>query len=90
LQEAANNIAKHSNADHISVSLSKEGNSLELIIKDDGRGFDPESVLETEDVETGFGISSMKERTELSGGSFSIESGEGAGTTIRAAWPGKP
>jgi PAS domain S-box-containing protein len=89
LQEAANNIAKHSHADRVSVSLSKENESLELIIEDNGRGFDPESVLETEDVETGFGITSMKERTELSGGSFSIESREGGGTIVRAVWPGR-
>jgi signal transduction histidine kinase len=87
LQEGANNIAKHSSADRVSVSLSREGGSLELVIGDNGRGFDPERVLETEDVETGFGITSMKERTELSGGAFSIESKEGAGTTIRAVWP---
>jgi PAS domain S-box-containing protein len=87
LQEAANNIAKHSSGDRVSVSLSKENESLELTIKDNGRGFDPESVFETEDAETGFGITSMKERTELSGGSFSIQSKEGAGTTIRAVWP---
>ncbi|MBW2172691.1 MAG: PAS domain-containing protein, partial [Deltaproteobacteria bacterium] len=87
LQEAANNIAKHSTADRLSVSLSKENDSLELVIEDNGRGFDLESVLENVDVETGFGITSMKERTELSGGSFSIESKEGAGTTVRAVWP---
>jgi signal transduction histidine kinase len=89
LQEAANNIAKHSTADHVGIFLSKEEDSLRLVIEDNGRGFDPENVLETEDVETGFGITSMKERTELSGGSFSIESREGAGTTIRAVWPGR-
>jgi PAS domain S-box-containing protein len=89
LQEAANNISKHSSADRVNVSLSRRNDSLELVIQDNGRGFDPESVLENEDVETGFGITSMKERTELSGGSFSIESREGSGTTIRAVWPGR-
>jgi signal transduction histidine kinase len=62
---------------------------LELVIEDNGRGFNPESVLAAEDVETGFGITSMKERTELSGGLFSIQSGEGSGATIRAVWPGR-
>jgi len=90
LQEAANNIVKHSKADRVSVSLSKENDSLELNIEDSGQGFDPERVLETEDVETGFGITSMKERTELSGGSFSIQSREGGGTNIRAVWPCGP
>jgi PAS domain S-box-containing protein len=87
LQEAANNIAKHSKADRVRVSLRKKGDVLELVIEDNGRGFDLEGTLTTEDVETGFGITSMKERTELSGGSFSIESKTGTGTTVRAAWP---
>jgi signal transduction histidine kinase len=90
LQEAANNIAKHSSADRFSVSLTKQNDSLELVIADNGQGFDPDSVLETEDIETGFGITSMKERTELSGGSFSIESVKGIGTTIRSVWPRTP
>ena len=90
LQEAANNIAKHSSADRFSVFLSKKNNLLELVIKDNGRGFDPDSVLETEDIAGGFGITSMKERTELSGGLFSIESVKGTGTTIRAVWPREP
>ena len=87
LQEAANNVAKHSGADRFSVSLSKKSDFLELVIADNGRGFDPDSVLETEDIQTGFGITSMKERIELSGGAFSIQSVKGTGTTIRAIWP---
>jgi PAS domain S-box-containing protein len=87
LQEAANNIAKHSQADRVRVSLRKKGDVLDLVIEDNGGGFDLQRVLNAEDGETGFGITSMKERTELSGGSFSIESKTGAGTTVRASWP---
>lgn len=87
LQEAANNVAKHSQADRVRVSLRKKGDVLELVIEDNGGGFDLQSVLTAADGETGFGITSMKERTELSGGSFSIESKTGAGTTVRASWP---
>jgi signal transduction histidine kinase len=87
LQEAANNIAKHSEADQVKVSLSRGKDALELVIEDNGRGCDLERVLATDGFQTGFGITSMKERTELSGGSFSIESKEGGGTTVRAEWP---
>jgi signal transduction histidine kinase len=87
LQEATNNIAKHSKADRMRVALGKNEGAVELVIEDNGRGFDPRSVPTAEDGETGFGITSMKERTELSGGSFSIESKKGAGTTVRASWP---
>ena len=87
LQEATNNVAKHSKADRMRVALGKNEGAVELVIEDNGRGFDPRSVPTAEDGETGFGITSMKERTELSGGSFSIESKKGAGTTVRASWP---
>jgi signal transduction histidine kinase len=58
-----------------------------LEIKDNGTGFDVEEVLTRERSGRGLGLESMRERTELSGGSFRIESAAGKGTTIRASWP---
>lgn len=87
LQEAMNNVAKHSNADRVSVYLRKADNIIELAVEDNGSGFDIEGLPSIEGPEAGFGIASMKERTELSGGVFSIESSKGAGTTIQASWP---
>ncbi len=81
IQEATNNISKHSRATLIQLSLGKKEDKIELMIEDNGMGFD----LETS--KRGLGITSMRERTELSGGSFSIESILGKGTTIRASWP---
>lgn len=78
-QEALNNIAKHSRAGRVSLSLRKEGKEIQLAIRDNGRGFDPNKVVK------GFGLSTMRERAELSGGIFTIESGE-EGTIIRACW----
>jgi signal transduction histidine kinase len=49
-------------------------------------GFDLEKALSVENSRKGLGLSSMKERTELSGGSFFIESGKGEGTVVRAIW----
>jgi PAS domain S-box-containing protein len=86
IQEALNNIAKHSRADVVSLSLRKSDQGLELAIGDNGQGFDLAGVLSVESPEKGFGLSSMRERTELSGGSFSIESTIGVGTTIKATW----
>jgi signal transduction histidine kinase len=80
IQEALNNIAKHSKADLVHLSLRKEGDKIELEIKDNGIGFDIETV------EKGVGLDSMRERAELSGGAFTIESTIGRGTTIRACW----
>jgi signal transduction histidine kinase len=87
IQEAMSNCAKHSEANSIYLFLQKIDGSIELLLEDNGRGFDPRKVLDTESTERGFGLTSMRERTELSGGSFDIESRVGKGTTIRARWP---
>jgi len=86
LQEALHNVAKHSQADHVRLSLRKTNSNLELAIEDNGLGFDLEHVLSVESSKRGLGLASMRERTELSGGSFAVESSRGAGTTIRAVW----
>jgi PAS domain S-box-containing protein len=86
-QEALNNIAKHSKADLIHLSLRKKGDKIELVIKDNGMGFDLEDILSSERSRRGLGLDSMRERTELSGGTFVIETTLGAGTMIRASWP---
>jgi PAS domain S-box-containing protein len=86
-QEAMNNIAKHSQADLIHLSLRRMENKIELFIKDNGIGFDLEEILSSEGSKRGLGLNSMRERTELSGGTFAIESTKGKGTVIRASWP---
>jgi signal transduction histidine kinase len=87
IQEAMNNTAKHSQADLVRLSLRKKDSSLELILRDNGRGFNLEKAGSQETTTRGLGLTSMRERTELSGGSFWIESIEGKGTIIRASWP---
>jgi PAS domain S-box-containing protein len=87
LQEAMNNIAKHSKADVVHLSLRKTEGKIELLVQDNGRGFDLKAVVGSERSTQGFGLVSMRERTELSGGSFSIDSTEGGGTTVRVSWP---
>jgi len=89
LQEALNNVAKHSDADLVRLYLRKIDDNIELAIEDNGRGFDLGSILSLEDSEKGFGITGMKERTELSGGLFDIQSTPGSGTVVRASWPYK-
>lgn len=89
LQEALNNIAKHSRSRAASISLSEENGRIELVIKDDGHGFDVEQAESEKGSSEGFGLTSMKERIELSGGSFSIESTPGKGTKVGAVWQGQ-
>jgi signal transduction histidine kinase len=87
LQEAFNNVTKHSEADLVRLSLRKTDATIALAVEDNGLGFNPEDVFSVESSSRGIGLASMRERTELSGGSFSIESTEGKGTIIRALWP---
>jgi signal transduction histidine kinase len=80
LQEALNNFAKHGKGDFVDLSLWKSGNALHLRIQDNGQGFDMGGV------QKGMGLESMRERVEISLGSFHIESSEGKGTIIQASW----
>jgi PAS domain S-box-containing protein len=86
LQEAMNNVARHSRASELSVSLKQEEVYLQLEVRDNGVGFLPEQLTSREGPDRGLGLASMKERTELSKGSFSLESRPGSGTRILASW----
>ena len=87
MQEAFNNISKHSKANLVNLTLQKEEDRIEFIIQDHGQGFDLNAAYSLKSSEKGLGLAGMKERTFLSGGSMSIESTRGIGTTIRASWP---
>ena len=87
LQEALNNISKHSKTTLVNLTVQKKEGGIDFIIQDRGQGFDLNEVFSHKNYEKGLGLSGMKERTHLSGGSFSIESTKGIGTTIRASWP---
>jgi signal transduction histidine kinase len=86
-QEAMNNIAKYSRADLVRLGLKKVNGTIALTVQDNGEGFDLESLSVRDSSKKGLGIPSMKERTELLGGSFTIESAKGKGTVITAVWP---
>jgi PAS domain S-box-containing protein len=87
IQEGLNNIAKHSKANLVHLCLGKTGDTIYLVIQDNGTGFDLNGTISGGDSRKGLGLMSMKERVELSGGSYTIESALGTGTTIRASWP---
>jgi len=85
LQEALSNVSKHSKARTVQVFLKKKAGTLELGIADDGAGFDLDHVR-SPGLGQGIGLSSMKERAHLSGGSISIRSQKGIGTTVLVLW----
>jgi len=82
MQEAINNAAKHSHCNNVLFTLNKTNKLIRLIVEDNGIGFNEAE----KNGKKGFGLLCMKERAELSGGSFSIKSVKGSGTIIRAAW----
>ena len=86
LQEAVNNVTKHAGANVIELCLEGTDEKIELTIEDNGIGFDLEKELAEGRVKDGIGLSSMRERTELSSGAFLVESQKGAGTRVRASW----
>jgi signal transduction histidine kinase len=82
VQEALNNIVKHAAASEISAQLLRTPASLQLTIRDNGRGFAP-----AETRASGLGLSSMAERARLLGGTLNIESTPGAGTLLTLMIP---
>lgn len=87
VQEALHNVVKHSRACSITLSLKKTDSRIKLDIQDNGQGFDLQELASNGDPQRGMGLAGMKERTELSGGSFAIHSARGAGTLVTASWP---
>jgi signal transduction histidine kinase len=85
LQEALNNVVKHSGADNVHLDIKKSDEQLLLKIKDNGRGFDQEDEYCPSSGD-GVGLMSMKERVELSGGSIEIISKKGEGSELKAIW----
>jgi signal transduction histidine kinase len=87
LQEAMNNAAKHSDATRIRLKLGKRDNRIEFSVADNGCGFDPEEKFSQSALLSGFGLTSMRDRTILCDGRFEIVSGKGEGTTIHVSLP---
>jgi signal transduction histidine kinase len=83
LQEALQNVVKHSVSRHAHVSLNGQINTIRLTVKDSGAGFNPHEAIRG----AGLGLTSMKERLKVVGGQLSIHSQRGCGTTIHAVAP---
>jgi signal transduction histidine kinase len=83
VQESLTNALLHAHASRVDVLLSQRKNLLNVIIEDNGVGFIPENVA----THTHLGLFGMRERVEMLGGKFSIESSIGKGTTIQVEVP---
>lgn len=86
-QEAINNAVKHSDADVVKVFLTEVNNTgIELVVQDNGRGFDLSPDSPSGSATYCFGLASMRERAQLSGGTLNITTAPGQGTRICAHW----
>jgi signal transduction histidine kinase len=81
VQEALNNATKHGLAKRAVVEVHEDGASVRVVVRDDGRGFDPSEQS------SGFGLPGMRERAGLLGGELNIASIPGEGTTVSAVFP---
>ena len=80
-QEAMNNVYKHARASHVDLILERRGSQVVLILEDDGIGFDAAAVAEDTDGKE-LGLSGMRERATLVGGTLDVETTPGKGTTV--------
>lgn len=78
IQEIVTNIIKHAHATEITISLTQDSDSINIIIEDNGKGFNPKNI----DKKEGMGLSNIEKKTEQLNGTFNIDSFEGKGTTI--------
>ena len=88
-QEALTNVVRHANARHVAVRILKIRNAIRLEIRDDGKSFPAERALSAK-AGGRLGLVGMRERVEMVGGHFTIESAPGKGTTVTAEIPSPP
>ena len=86
VQEALTNVLKHAAARRVSVVLQRSPGQVSAVVEDDGRGFDAEATARRP-TSAGSGLLGMRERVALVGGTLTVESGAGRGTTVIARVP---
>jgi signal transduction histidine kinase len=87
VQEAVNNIARHSNAENALIEIDRGRDGLTIEVEDDGVGFDLGEATSTVDSGRGLGLTGLRERMELLGGMADIDSSPGDGTRVRFTVP---
>jgi two-component system, NarL family, sensor kinase len=87
VQETFNNVATHSMAHKLCLSLKWRNGHIELMVRDDGIGFDPRQYAMPDEAARGLGLASMRERAEMTGGRYQLQSRIGEGTTVKVTWP---
>ncbi len=88
-RELLTNAVKHSGAAHVDVTVAADAERIELVVRDDGRGFDA-SVREASLLDGHIGLASSEQRVLSAGGNLAVSSTPGAGTTVRVTLPSAP
>jgi len=86
LQECLSNVQKHSKAAHVEIALQRAEGGVELIVRDDGRGFTPAAIDSNRNGQ-GVGLAGMRERAELAGGRLTVSSSPGGGCAVSLFTP---
>jgi signal transduction histidine kinase len=87
VQEALRNVERHAKAETVAVDIHFAARKVQLVITDDGAGFDQALLSRSPDTDGHFGIIGMMERAELAGGKLSISSSVGEGTRLSVTIP---
>ncbi len=82
-QESLANVAKHAGARMVRVRLDRDGDELELVVSDDGRGIDPQAPARDD----AYGLTGMRERMQAVGGTLAVQPESGGGTRVTARAP---
>jgi two-component system sensor histidine kinase DegS len=87
IQEALNNVRKHAQASTVVIKLEIINKTINILIFDDGIGFNVETKMKSCKEESGFGLLAMRERADLLKGNIEIDSNLGTGTRIKISIP---
>jgi PAS domain S-box-containing protein len=90
LQEALTNVWRHSSATGVSIIVDQRNDHVQMIIEDNGCGFDAKAVFNRDEGGRRFGLVGVRQRVEVVGGTVNIESSEGSGTTLYVRVPIAP
>jgi signal transduction histidine kinase len=90
VQEAVNNVLRHAGARHVKVEARRAAGGIELIVGDDGKGFDVAAARQRAVGGASLGLLGLEERVNLAGGRLAIRSAPGHGTEVRAWVPVPP
>ena len=90
VQEGVTNILKHAEAHNVSLEIRLNGEQACAELRDDGRGFDSQTLKNEKNAASGYGLTGLADRIGLVRGTFSVESTPGKGTMLKACMPKDP